>query len=155
MKAVELIKICEEQPPIADKGVKPGDIKKIDGEYRVAKVGFLKTGSGPDDYETIIRWYLPRTGSEIRTVRNMRGKEEEYVEDTLDDLTAMLQRSKGVIERIKGKITQVDQKSISNTGKQMMKQSYRADLKRIKSDIEDWKKRIRTGDYKGGHSEGD
>ena len=55
--------------PLADIGVKPGDWKVINGEWRIAKVGFLRTGSGEDDYETAVRWYLPKTGSELRESR--------------------------------------------------------------------------------------
>ena len=40
-----------------------------DGQYRIAKIGFKRTGPGADDYETALRWYLPKTRSDISAVR--------------------------------------------------------------------------------------
>jgi hypothetical protein len=66
---------------LADTGTKPGEWKKIDGDWRIAKVGFIRTGSGEDDYETAVRWYLPKTGSETREARR-RWSEEQREKET-------------------------------------------------------------------------
>lgn len=48
---------------------KPGDIKQMpDGKWRICLVGCFKTGH--DEYETCLRWYLPKTGKDLRRVRN-------------------------------------------------------------------------------------
>jgi len=61
--------------PLAPKGTIPGSWSLVNGEWRIAKVGFLGTTS---DYETAIRWYLPKTSSELREARRRNSK--SYVE---------------------------------------------------------------------------
>lgn len=48
-----------------------------DGQYRIAKVGFLRTGLGKDDYETALRWYLPKTVADFSTIRRQRRLDEK------------------------------------------------------------------------------
>jgi hypothetical protein len=59
------------QAPLATSGTKPGDISEIDDEWRIALVGLVR--HGPDDYETVIRWYLPKTRADILAVSKARG----------------------------------------------------------------------------------
>ena len=59
---------------LAPKSTLPGNWSVVGGEWRVAKVGFLKTGKGIDDYETAVRWYLPKTASELREGRRRNSK---------------------------------------------------------------------------------
>jgi len=66
--------------PLAESGVKPGDWKIVDGEWRIAKVGFIKTGPKEEDYKTAIRWYLPKTGTELRESRRKRSGEAKKIQ---------------------------------------------------------------------------
>ena len=62
----------------ASKDVKPGTIRLVDGTYRIAKVG-IKTVV-PDEYKTVIKWYLPKTRADKFAIIHFQ-KSEEAVHD--------------------------------------------------------------------------
>ncbi len=52
-----------------------GDIALINGEVRIIGVGTVT--HGPDDYETVLRWYLPKTRADIVAVRKWAAAHKE------------------------------------------------------------------------------
>ena len=50
--------------------MKPGDVKNIEGKYKICKVGAFTLPNG--DIETRLKWYLPRTRADRFRVINLK-----------------------------------------------------------------------------------
>lgn len=49
----------------------PGEVRFIRDSWRIAKVVAITT-SIPDEYETVLRWYLPITKKDKRLIKNFK-----------------------------------------------------------------------------------
>lgn len=59
-----------EQHKYSASGHSPGDIKQMpDGSWRICLVGVFAVAQG--EYETALRWYVPKTGQDCRRVREV------------------------------------------------------------------------------------